>query len=421
MYYSQKTLFKLEKKNIFFYYPSKKVGGAQLLFLRLSLILARDYGSVFNIFIIDFPDGFYHQNLKSNSNIKLIDFGREINVSIDILVTPLNFIYKVNDLEGIRRGTKIFFWDLHPHNLISTSSFYRFIYKNMNSYKSLFSLYGTLEPFRKRKLKHFMDFALDHGGVRFMCGFNMWFNTGVLGLERKEEFLPILLPSNPIVFNENDKKNSSELAISWLGRVDEDKYELLERFICDLSKINRKINLHIIGGGNRMNYLKSTYGNEFKLITIFYENTMIGDKLYKFLHDKIHIHFGIGTSVLEGAMRGIPSILGMSALYKGKKANYKWLYNSENKNLAITDESNELSSHEVLNKLINEFKLDKNNQIAKNCENYYKITHSEKAIVSNFIGVINNLDFKYDDLLNIGLFDYSLLEILIRKIKKTVK
>ena len=56
-------------QNIVFYFPYKAAGGVSELFLNVSEILVNKY----NVFIIDFGDGYMAKNLKPNTKLITID------------------------------------------------------------------------------------------------------------------------------------------------------------------------------------------------------------------------------------------------------------------------------------------------------------------------------------------------------------
>ncbi len=407
--------------NIIFFYPSKNIGGAQLLFCRLGEFIVKKYSERYRVHYIEYKDGFARKYFSDIEKIYYIDYYTDKEVRIDYLnnvhlVSPLNFIYKV-DLFVKNSNTKLFFWDLHPLNLISVSEYFSVFYSKCNLKKIEF-IYPLLEPIRRKKVSKFLEVGISQGGVHFMSENNWSFYREIFNLKALNTmFLPIFLPKKTsFTLKEKKYKEGQAIQLSWLGRIDTDKVDLLKRFLIDLSLVGRKFVIHIIGGGNEYcNLLKNIDTFQNDQLEVVFVGKLYGDELYKYLIDNIDIHFGIGTSVLEGSILGLPSIVGVSSLHKGNVSAYSWIYKIEGKNLATSLDAGNLKDRVV------EFLLDNSNRIGDLCKSHYEEHHSVGKVVDLFLLKLKNNQLVIDDIRQTSLYTKSIFERVLSRIKFLIK
>ena len=141
-------------KNIIFYYPSRKTGGAQYLFMRYATQLSKTEDR-FNIMYVDYPDGFAKTQLQ-NEKITFLDYyENRISIPSDSLVIfQLNKVPLFqNEITFDKDKTAFMFWYLHV--------------KNLHDYVFARGIYLLTNKERK-KAGECIDFLIDHDSINFL-------------------------------------------------------------------------------------------------------------------------------------------------------------------------------------------------------------------------------------------------------------
>jgi hypothetical protein len=104
--------------NITFYYPSRIVGGAEWLFVRMARALSDIQG--YQISVVDFQDGFLKSKL-SKSKVHFIENNPKNRAKIvenAILIVPISHIRFANKDLDLPDATRVLLWSIHPHNIL---------------------------------------------------------------------------------------------------------------------------------------------------------------------------------------------------------------------------------------------------------------------------------------------------------------
>ena len=141
----------------------------------------------------------------------------------------------------------------------------------------------------------------------FFCDYSHWLGQCFQGETPPKNFIPIPIPLKKKMANEK-LINDKEINIAVLGRLCADKISSVLNLLNNLVsvKTNLKKRVIIIGDGPEARQIKK---NKFKNIEIVMVGTVTGDDLVKFLTEKVDLLFAMGTSVLEGASVGLPSVI----------------------------------------------------------------------------------------------------------------
>lgn len=306
--------------NYIFLYPSRNLGGAQLLFYRAAKIIA-DQNK--NVFYIDYPDGYIAQKIKNEElKIGIIDFtpGQKINIPKNSrIITPLSMAGVIGYLRVSTAEAKVLFWCLHPLNVLIQL----FITKSKIKYGE--KLHRTINKILSREIistKERLEKISDKGSLFFMDSPNFNSISKFFNADIKESYLPIFLntPSHKV---NQEKKPQTITAIAWLGRIDLDsKLFILRKIIGDYLSSGATYPLHIIGDGSG----KIKIQNEFlkHKDRIFFIGEVNNKDLDQALQD-INVVFSMGTSCLEAAARSKVTIK-VDAFYSQVPENYKYTF-----------------------------------------------------------------------------------------------
>lgn len=295
-------------KRVVFNYPSRGIGGAQLLFCRIAVglhlkgyrIANVDSGESFiSTYLIDNGIPFEHLIASEDNKANLL--------KDDILVLSLSYIFIFTKIIKLHGETKILFWDLHPYNLIEQTAL-SYLYKKNNFFYNNKSL-RFLERNRIRKIKEIVDSAHQKESVFFMCKKNFLYSSNFFNLSFIPSYIPIPISFNKKPVYDLNNRHKKEIHIGWISRLDPDKVGILNVFISDISDYVKnnpdiKLYLHVIGCGASEDKIDCLPDQ-----VVRFTGRLEGNALDNYLRDNIDIGFSMGTSALEFAARAIPTVL----------------------------------------------------------------------------------------------------------------
>jgi hypothetical protein len=220
----------------------------------------------------------------------------------------------------------------------------------------------------------------------------------------------------------------SDVAIHlcWIGRVVDFKYFILERLLDDLSILAvqslLEFKVTIIGDGTHLPQLKA-YCNKIEAYTVTLLDHLEEPLLNQFLVNEVDILCAMGTSALEGAKFGVPTILlDVSYTYVPETYIYRWLYQRDGSTLGETLRvfHEEGSSHGSLKLLIEEFSADKR-VVSERTHTYFLKNHSMEKVVDGLLVALGQSKCFWGDLKLAGLLDKGFVYPLFKIIKRVIK
>ena len=400
-------------KTVAFYFPYYEVSGVPVLFSNLADYFSKNYQ--FKISIIDFEDGYMSNSLSENNKIEKIIFetSKPLLIDVDIVIMQSILPFAMRPEINFSTNTRIMFWNLHPDNLIP--NLYPFVIVRKyypNIYRNILSIFWK----KKFKLvRNFVKNAIQLNSLSFMDSANLNNTNFFLSTEiNNVSFLPIAC-SNGIKREDVINKDFVELNFSWVGRICDFKIHILNYLILRLSEVAKnlqlKINLHIIGDGPEMRNLntKSHLHTHFRITFV---GRLTKEKTDSYLYSEIDINASMGTSVLESAKFGIPSIV-LDFDYKviNKKYKFRWLHETVNYDLGhlINKENLVNKNHELID-MTNEF-INNSSVISEKSFNYYVTNHTLEYVSDNLKKQIEKSKLTITDI-NPSLLKKSLLRRL---------
>ena len=195
----------------------------------------------------------------------------------------------------------------------------------MSNY-DLFKIVAKFYPKLLRKLKQFVEILLSNHGLYFMDKSNLELTEKYLYLKIiNRQFLPVPADFVNNEVNYRAKKQLDEIVkFGWIGRLCDFKSYILIYAIQCLNNIacnfeGRKFQFHIVGSGPMESYIKRAV-SKCDSVEIIYHGYLPHKQIDNFLKD-VDILFAMGTSALEGAKLGIPTIL-LDPILKKVKGDY---------------------------------------------------------------------------------------------------
>jgi len=421
-------------RNITFFFPYPHISGIPVLFSNLTNYLLETYKSVVNI--IDYKDGALINSCDEHPRLNFIEFKDFEKCIIDFethLVLQGGLPNKLRQELVITNKVKIFMWAAYEFNFVPYMSRIRVISNLQRSNLLLHNLFRLLNYKNYRVLSEWVIKMAERGSISFMN--KPIFETTVKYLFIKNEihsvkYLPnfglgnIEYSKRRIVQKSNEVKKSINLC--WLGRIADFKVHILNYSLVELSKLarikNSSIIFHIIGSGEFEDKLMLKCQHEFfKIIKV---GRLEKDQVDKYLFKNIHGIFAMGTSALDGARLGLPTIL-LDQSYSKVNEGYifKYLFNAESFDLGHPITNLDFKKgNDSLEKIIEGFKEEYKNLSDKTIK-YFNNNHSINIICNKFLNKIDGPEyFQYHEidkrLLKLGLLRRLYL-LYLEKVKKT--
>ena len=408
------------KDPIIFFFPYYKVSGVPVLFLRFAKALS-DMGR--NIFIVDFEDGYMHKKLKDNKNINFIIYQKKSTVSFPRNSTiifqsilpetlPKNLLFDSSH--------KIIFWTLYQANFIQTIIPIDRIKNFQYSKPSFFKFFSkTFFKSHTNRLIDMINKMHSKDALFFMSQDTFDFTYRFLDLNfSNPKLMPVCInPINKHVgFHREAIKN--KINILWVGRLDDFKIHILNYFINSLNQSkylkSHKLHFTIIGDGA---HLFKEPINQNRNLTIEHLKKVDHDQLKNFIKNS-DMFAGMGTSALEAARYGIPTIC-LDFYYKKIEFHYplQWIYKKNKFDLGslIQPEVFKKNTNNQLDSRLFEI-IEDRKAISEKTINYFYKNHSLNNFISTFENAVNNSSFYYTD------FDKKIFqESVFRKIYKQLQ
>lgn len=394
-----------QELKICFYFPYHEVSGVPVLFFRMANELAV-LNNLIKVYVIDYIDGAISKNLIDNSNIILLPFvdGKTVSPPEDsVLVMQSILPYSMREELKILPNTKLFYWNLHPDCLIPSLIPLPYLRNLQNRNFNIYcSLANTIYSPLINNIRRFIEKAIAKKSLFFMDQPNIDKTSKYLSLNISEvNFLPVpALGSKKI--KTNNLKNNEVINITWVGRLCDFKSHILIYTIRKLSKLafDEKIKLKysIIGDGPfRDEIQKLKVNNEW--FTIEMVGSLLPEFLDSYLLNNTNVLTAMGTSSLEGAKLGIPTIL-LDISFFPIKGDYKfrWLHESINFDLAHDLNQNDFQEGNTsLNDMF--YELQNNyEEISTKALEYFRQNHEMKSVLENFICKIKKCNMKFSDI-----------------------
>ena len=375
---------------LYFCFPSKKAGGMSLLFMRIAEYLSTTNKA--QTYLIDYEDGFMSSNRdKSLTNFLAYSDENTICVPDDgILILQAMTPWSIYPSLQIGPNVKIVFWNCYPFGLVPILPGVRTLMKSNTMVAAL--ILNTILYGYKRKMRDFTSLLMRLNGIIFQDTAGLEVTQGYLKMQLDgARFLNIpALPADKIKSSSQQRIVSKKIIkVTWVGRIVDMKYFILQYTLAKLNKIQRELDLTIVvtivGQGDFLDKLKKDCLDLKNLSFNFIEHLSPID-LDQFLLDETDILLAMGTSSLEGAKLGIPTLL-LDVCYKKIDDGYVYTWLHERKNAPIGEilNFNNLKKGNMTLKIkINEAITDYE-KISKRELSHFKKNHSLSSISQSLL------------------------------------
>lgn len=408
-----------KNKSITVLYPNRGIGGAQILFARVAEFFCRDSG--FEVTVIDYRDGYISKFLDNRKyHFRLIPFGEYERISLPnktVCLTPLSHWDWFGKSIEAEDETRVFLWDIHPFNLVEHTAFSG-LYKNLSVERAR-SILNLLEKRRSVSLRRLVEKGTAQQGIAFMCGKNYEYNQRLFGIQSSPNYLPIPIVVPEIVRNTQMPCEGAlgRLEIGWLSRLDDRKTRVLFGLLEDIAtyqkqNVDSRLSVHVIGIG----YKSSAVADLAKSlgVSIHMAGPLKDSALDEYIKTAgINLAFSIGTSALEFAVRGVPTVLTPGSVLDDivGPAKYRWLFDSEDYDLS--SEPHDVSRGVVkgLNEIVREIKSPGAFlRLGRLCRQYAIDNHALPGVMNRLLEYIYEDSFTLGEMRGTGVFENPIQE-----------
>lgn len=388
-----------------FYFPYHEESGVPVLFLRIARWIAEKHGNEYKVYVCDFADGAMASNIKYDDKVELLISGGNDGIKVgndDILIMQTLIPYYWPKELHLSPKAKVLYWTLHFRNLIPSllpfPGLRKLPFENLSLFKFLSLFYGKF----LHRITHMIEIMMINNGHYFMDKSTEQQTLEHLDIVIPEnmEYLPVPASDYDGILKTND--NSDVIRACWLGRISFEKTPILVHTLEKCSKYallnKKKIHFTIIGNGEYVEWvddldIDNDYFSKTKCAPIRFS------ELNEFLLSHVDIMFAMGTSALESAKLGIPTVLvdytSSARPIKGDYI-YSYIYERTGYDLAHLIGKKDLSRDNKSLDLIFNLLECNYDEVSKKCREHFVLNHSLSSVGDKFYQIISNLSFTYD-------------------------
>lgn len=390
---------------IFFYFPYNEECGVPVLFLRMARWLSKNHGDKFEIYIVDYEDGAMARNISKNDNIKFLPSGLSSGISIgngDILIMQsMNPSYFPKELH-LQPKAKLFFWTLHFRNLTPSLLPLPGIRDLPFKYPWIYKFCSFFYTGLLHRLSNFINDMIQSNAHYFMDNSTKEQTCAHIKIKQNElDFLPV--PATD--YNDSLKKlreNPDTINVCWLGRISYEKTPILIHTLercSEYAKLARQKMLFYVIGSGEFEEVVNNLDIDHNFFTKTKCKSIKFSEIDKFLLNNVDIMFAMGTSALESAKLGIPTVLVDYTATKQPLSGdyrYSYIFNRQEFDLGhlISKEDIE-KNNDSLNTIFNELQHN-TKDVANKCRNYFVEKHSITKVGDKLYNILLKTNFTYD-------------------------
>jgi hypothetical protein len=407
---------------LFFCFPYRGVGGVPLLFLRIAEELsARGQAETF---LVDYADGFMAKHQKEGLS-NFIEYREDIEVRIPndaVAVFQSMTPWSIFPALKLSPQTRLLFWNCHPFNLVPTLPGLRRQMRNNGTFGRII-LSTVLHSYRNKMLR-LVRLMIACRALVFMDRGNVATTEYYLGLAIPDPvYLPIPAPT-PVRLKSALVRNfqMEGLRVAWIGRVVDFKYHILKKALFDLNRLQPELDLRIevtiVGSGDYAKNLRID-AQAMSHIGVHFIDHIAPHLLDNFLLYEVDILMAMGTSALEGAKLGTPTLL-LDVAYGEVPSGYLFQWLHERKGFSLGDvlgpEHFAPGNHSLADRL-EEALADYMGVSARAAEHFINF-HALPNVAEKLLKFARETTCTYGDLTSAQLVDRGLIYFIFYKLRK---
>jgi len=393
-----------EQMTIRFFFPYRSPSGVCSAFAHVAESLASHHSV--KVAVLDYKDGYLRRSLDGAGHVILEDFADETGVTIpagDVLVLQASPPYSFRRELAFHAGSRLVLWQLHPLNfipsLIPLLPNGAWVVRHPGVYRML------LTAFRGAKRRRLLEFVSLLGRKRALFFYDqpsVLMTERLLGCRIPDPILlpvPVDVPAAPV---RRARLSRDRLSVAWVGRLYDFKINILAHTLRRFSDYAREremsMTFHVIGDGPERRRL-----DRMKVEHRFFHVQKTGDLnphlLGGYLASNVDLVAAMGTSALEAAVVGLPTIL-LDYSYGpvGPGYRFRWLHDTKGYDLghAITADDCD-PGKDGLPEMI-EAVAEDYSDLAEKCFDYCAKNHSMRSVGDKFVELVRSSALRFGDI-----------------------
>ena len=394
--------------NLYFCFPSKEVGGMSMLFMRIAEQLSKAKQA--KTFLIDYPDGYMAGNRDERLTelLPYSDNGASVVPDGSVLILQSMTPWSIFPGLSVGGNVKVVFWSCYPFGLIPLLPGLRTTMQAKAKIASV--ILNTVLYGYKSKMRKFSNLLIESNALIFQDVANLKITQNYLDMHIPNPMfltIPSIRVTQIKISPQNTIVAKKLLKFSWVGRIVDMKYFTLKHSLIKLNSIQPelgyKVEINIIGQGNYLSCLKKDC-LKLKNISILFIDHLSPSELNTFLLHQTDVLLAMGTSALEGAKLGVPTLLldiSFTEIPEGYV--YTWLHERRNNDIADILDFNDLKpGNQTLKEKIAQLLLCYE-EVSKKELKYFKKNHSLDTISETLLKLCQETTLSWN-MLKVGKF-----------------
>lgn len=299
-------------KSLSFFFPYKVVSGCPVLFLNIARKMASLYSDEYKVYLVDYEDGYMAQNIKDDKNISLIPFkdGERCLIDTDYIIMQAYLPDAIRPEFTPGKETKVLMWVLHAWNFFPIVFPLNFFRSFIEGHEDLYcKILRILYPRVLKKNGTFLQTLHDAGAVAFMDKPTLNTTERALYKEITNPLMIAIASSDPSGEKYSKGHDTNTLHLGWVGRLCDFKIHILNYSMKKAheyaDKNQRNVVFHVVGNGELEHILYNDESDYFKIDRV---GIIRKEELDRYMFETFDINFAMGTSVIESAKLGIPTV-----------------------------------------------------------------------------------------------------------------
>jgi hypothetical protein len=372
---------------------------------------------------VDYADGFMAKH-RTKGLTHFIEYREDIEVLIPndaVAVFQSMTPWSIFPALKLSPKTRLLFWNCHPFNLVPTLPGLRRQMQNSVTFGRII-LATVLRSYRDKILR-LVRLMLSSRALVFMDRGNVTATERYLGLAISDPvYLPIPAPT-PVRFKTAPVRNFQleGLRVAWIGLVVDFKYHILKKALFELNRLqpelDHRIEVTIVGSGNYAKNLRID-AQALNRIGVHFIDHFAPHLLDNFLLDEVDILIAMGTSALEGAKLGTPTLL-LDVAYGEVPSGYLFQWLHERKGFSLGDvlgpEHFAPGNHSLADRL--EEALADYMGVSARAAEHFKTFHALPTVAEKLLTFARETSCTYGDLTSAQLVERGLMYSIFNKLR----
>ena len=375
-----------------------------MLFLRLGRFLSEQGHQVA---LVDYKDGFMASHCPPQ--VELIEYRDDSVVELPsdaVAVFQAMTPWSIFPALWLHRSNRLLFWSCHPFNLVPTLPGVRRFMHFSPSFAQL--ILNTLLRSYLGTMRRFVGMLESKRSLVFMDSANVETPRRYLGLPLSQPMLlPIPVAVGQAVSSNRIRSRLQGIRLVWVGRLVDFKYNVLDFTLSQLDRVQPSLNLPmtvtVVGTGEFANRLQKRAAG-LRNLAISFVDYVAPQVLDDFLLAEADVLLAMGTSALEGAKLGVPTLL-LDVAYCRVPDGYvfRWLDESRGYSLGdVLSAERLIPGNDSLAKCLGQV-LSGYPELSERMRNYFRRNHAIEVVADRFVALASSAKCTWGDLADLGL------------------